>query len=491
MGQSSLSLMAAAPEIYLLCLIGVVLMVDLFSPEHWRAAGHRLAIAGLVGAVFVQLYVGAEAPEQTAFGGMFVNDALAQTAKLFMYAVTILCLGYSREYAKNRGYFNGEHNALTLFALLGMNVMSSSGNFVALFVGLEMLSLALYAMIALRRDSPSSAEAALKYFILGSLSSGILLYGLSMIYGATGSLDAEGVFKAFASGGSRNILASLGLIFVVVGVTFKFGAAPFHMWVPDVYEGAGSTVAAFVGSAPKIATMVFGFRIFMEGMQHSIADWQELIAIVAVVSLFIGNLAAIAQTNFKRMLGYSTVSHMGFVLLGFVGNGTGTGSMSMDGMTAALYYSVTYALMSLVAFGVIIALTSKEREIENIEDLAGLNRTHPWYAFMMFLAMFSMAGIPPLMGFYAKAYVLVGLLNEHMYFLAVYGMIMALIGAFYYLRVVKVMYMDRPTEAALAVEPHFAPAAKALLAVNALALLAFGVAPAFVMDLCAQALSGF
>lgn len=487
---SNLNMIAALPEIYLLCLLGFVLVFDLFIGDAKRHLTYGMTLVGLVVAIFVQIGVGVPAdPEaQKAFSGMFVNDKVAQISKIVMYISTFFALAYSRRYALNRQIWKGEYYTLTLFSLLGMNIMVSATNFVTLFLGLELLSLALYALIALRRDDVRASEAAAKYFILGSMSSGILLYGFSLIYGATGSLQISGVFDALSSPDTNEILMVLGLVFVVVGLAFKFGAAPFHMWVPDVYEGASTTVAAFVSSVPKVAAMVFSFRILMEGMQHNLQDWQGMMAVIAVVSLLIGNLAAIAQTNFKRMLGYSTVSHMGFVLLGFVGNGAAQSGFSTYGLSAALYYVITYSFMSLVAFGVITALSNKGKECSDIKDLAGLNQKHPWYALLMLLAMFSMAGIPPLMGFYAKMYVILGLVEQQMAGLAVFSVIMALIGAFYYLRVVKVMYMDKP-EDDIVVEPDFSAGAKLLLTINAFILLVFGIAPKLIMDLCAQAFS--
>ena len=325
----------------------------------------------------------------------------------------------------------------------------------------------------------------MKYFVLGSLASGMLLYGMSMVYGATGgNLDLGAVLAALFSGQANGVLIKLGLVFMVVGIAFKFGAVPFHMWVPDVYQGSPTAVTAFVASVPKIAATVFAFRILITGMGASIGDWSGMLTILAVASLVVGNLAAIMQTNIKRMLAYSTISHMGFVLLAFVGNEfTGTGQGSLSGVSAAFFYALTYAIMSLVAFGILLALSAKGKECENISDLAGLNRKHPWYAFLMLLAMFSMAGIPPLMGFAAKFYVVVALLEQGFVPLAVFAMIMSLIGAFYYLRVVKTMYFDELPEDG-GVSENLGFAAYALLTVNALILLVLGIKPAFIMELC-------
>ena len=369
-----------------------------------------------------------------------------------------------------------------------MSVMVSAAHFLTAYIGLELLSLSLYAMIALRRDSGRSAEAALKYFVLGALASGLLLYGISMVYGATGSLEFATVLASSYSELANEWLLKLGLVFIVVAVAFKLGAVPFHMWVPDVYHGAPTSVAAFVGTAPKIAAVVFAFRILVTGLGTVHHDWSQMFAVLAVASLLVGNLAAIMQANIKRMLAYSTISHMGFILLAFMAGAVG--------FAAGLYYAITYALMAAVGFGVLMALSDDTVECEEIKDLAGLNQRHAWFAFLMLLAMFSMAGIPPLMGFYAKFGVIKALLSASTaqnaamagstyIVLAVFAVVMSLIGAFYYLRVVKVMYFEEPT--------HDQPvgsnyAAKFFLSVNAFLLILWGIMPQTVIDWCARAL---
>lgn len=491
MDFAQMNLIAALPEIFLLSLLGVVLLVDLFLKDEQRYITHFLTQLGLLAAVGLQVYAytHATAHSEEAFGGMFINDGIAQFAKIVMYIVVFLLFAYSRRYLQDNKLYKGEFYTLTLFALLGMCVMASSQNFILLYIGLELLSLSLYALIALRNNDTFASEAALKYFVLGSLASGMLLYGMSMVYGGTGGhLGLNEVFAALYEKQANPVLIKLGLVFMVVGIAFKFGAVPFHMWVPDVYQGSPTAVTALVASAPKIAATVFAFRILIGGMGANIADWSGMLTILAVASLLVGNLAAIMQTNIKRMLAYSTVSHMGFVLLAFIGNSfSGNGSGSLNGISAALFYALTYAIMSLVAFGVLLALSEKDKECNDIADLAGLNRKHPWYAFIMLLAMFSMAGIPPLMGFAAKFYVVVALLEQGLVPLAVFAMIMSLIGAFYYLRVVKTMYFDELPENGGANE-NLGFAAYALLSVNALILLVLGIAPAFVMELCSNIL---
>ena len=482
MNWAELNLTPAIPEITLLCVLGVVLLIDLFLNDRNRWITYVLSLVGIVVVAATQVMVWHGQPE-AAFSNLFVNDGISQLAKLAMYVGVFVLFIYSRRYLANREIFKGEFYTLTFFALLGMQVMVSANHFLTLYVGLELLSLALYAMVALRRDNLQATEASLKYFVLGALASGLLLYGISFIYGATGHLQLNEVLNAIQSKADVNPwLLTIGLIFIVVGVAFKLGVVPFHMWVPDVYEGAPTAVTAFVGTAPKIAAMVFAFRIVGTALPTLAADWTQMFALLAVASLLIGNLAAIMQTNIKRMLAYSTVSHMGFVLLGFIGG------FQNGGYAAALYYAITYMVMGLVAFGVLMALSNKDHECENISDLAGLNQKNPYLALMMLVSMFSMAGIPPLMGFYAKLSILRSLIatGEGMYiWVSVFAVIMSLIGAFYYLRVVKVMYFDEPTND---IKGDFKVDAWILLAVNSLALVLLGVFPSSVVNWCIEAL---
>lgn len=477
MNWIDLNLMPAMPEIVLLVALGVVLLVDLWTSDDKRYITHLLSLVTLVVTAAVQFSVWVP-QSASAFHGMYVADGMSQLAKMVMYVAMFALFVYAKPYNSMRHIYKGEFYLLALFALIGMSVMVSAAHFLTAYIGLELLSLSLYAMIALRRDSANAAEAALKYFVLGALASGLLLYGISMVYGATGSLEFASVLAGAFDGGANSWLIKLGLVFIVVAVAFKLGAVPFHMWVPDVYQGAPTSVAAFVGTVPKIAAVVFAFRILVTALGTTMQDWSPMLAILAVASLVIGNLAAIMQTNIKRMLAYSTVSHMGFILLAFMAGALG--------FTAGLYYAIAYVVMGLVGFGVLMLLSNESFECEDISDLAGLNQRNSWYAFLMLLAMFSMAGIPPLMGFYAKFVVIQALLSQGYVWLAVLAVVMSLIGAFYYLRVVKVMYFD-DAEDTQALTPDWA--AKLLLSINAFLLLVWGIMPQSVLDWCVQALN--
>lgn len=478
MNWTDLNLSVAMPEIVLLAGLFIVLLADLWISDAKRHITHYLSLTVLACAAAAQYSVWSSAGS-LAFHGFYIADGISQLAKMVMYASVFTIFIYAKPYNRNRGIFKGEFYTLSLFALSGTSMMVSAGHFLTAYLGLELLSLSLYAMIALRRDSAGAAEAALKYFVLGALASGLLLYGISMVYGATGTLSFPDVLAQTHNGGASPWLLKLGLVFIVVAVAFKLGAVPFHMWVPDVYQGAPTSVAALVGTAPKIAAVIFAFRILVGGLDTMAADWTHMLVLLAVASLLIGNLAAIMQTNIKRMLAFSTVSHMGFILLAFA---AGT-----IGYAAALYYAFAYIVMSLVAFGILMLLSNEGEECENLDDLAGLNQRNAWYAFLMLLAMFSMAGIPPLMGFYAKFVVIKALLSTAYPWaagLAVFAVIMSLIGAFYYLRVVKIMYFDnagqnRPVESGAAT--------KIFLSVNAVLLLVWGVMPQSVMDWCIKA----
>lgn len=476
MNWTDLNLMPAMPEIVLLSALGIVLLVDLWTSDKNRYITHVLSLLALVAAAAAQWLVWVPQSVST-FSGMYIADGMSQLSKMVMYAATFALFVYAKPYNQVRDMFRGEFYTLTLFALSGMSVMVSAGHFLTAYIGLELLSLSLYAMIALRRDSADAAEAALKYFVLGALASGLLLYGISMVYGATGSLEFASVLANAYDGQANTWLLKLGLVFIVVAVAFKLGAVPFHMWVPDVYQGAPTSVAAFVGTVPKIAAVVFAFRILVTGLGTTVNDWTPMLAILAVASLLVGNLAAIMQSNIKRMLAYSTVSHMGFILLAFMAGAIG--------FTAGLYYAIAYVVMGLVGFGVLMLLSNEAFECEEISDLVGLNQRHAWYAFLMLLAMFSMAGIPPLMGFYAKFAVIKALLSQGFVWISVFAVVMSLIGAFYYLRVVKVMYFDKATHEQ---GTGSNTVAKVVLSVNALLLLLWGVMPQSVMEWCLRAL---
>jgi NADH-quinone oxidoreductase subunit N len=412
------------------------------------------------------------------FSGMFVDDAMADILKMLVYVTVSTVLVYSRSYIDERGMLSGEFFSLALFATLGMMVMISASHFLTLYLGLELLSLSQYAMVAMRRESVAATEAAIKFFVLGALASGFLLYGMSMIYGATGSLDIARVVEVIQGGVTNHAVLVVGLVFIVAGISFKLSVAPFHMWVPDVYEGAPTAVALFIGSAPKFAAFGFIMRLLAEGLGGLAGDWQDMLIILAVMSMIIGNFAAIAQTNIKRMLAYSTISHMGFVLLGII-------AADGNGYSAAMFYVVVYVLMTLGTFGMIMLLSHAGFEADQLSDFKGLNRRNPWYAFIMLLLMFSMAGIPPTVGIYAKLSVLEAVLNAGYVSLTVLAVLLSLVGVFYYLRIVKLMYFDEPeTDAVILPQGDF----KILLSANGIAILAFGIFPQALIGFCAYAI---
>lgn len=491
----SLGWYAAFPEILLLVMACVIALVDLGVKTPMRGATHLLTMLTLaVLAVVLGIYASSGATV-LAFGGMVVSDPMGNWLKCFATIALMATLVYGRQYASQRDMLRGgELFTLSLFALLGMYVMISGHNFLVIYLGLELLTLSSYALVALRRDDLKATEAAMKYFVLGALASGFLLYGLSLVYGATGSLNLAEVMRAIAGGeatlkGSKQVLI-LGLVFVVSGLAFKLGAVPFHMWVPDVYEGAPTVVALLVGGATKLAAFAIVIRLLVEGLMPLAFDWQQMLAVLAVLSLLVGNLAAIAQTNLKRMLAFSTISHMGFLLLGLLaGVVQGDSANAANAYGSSMFYVVTYVLTTLGTFGVILLLSRDGFESDNIVDLAGLNQRSPLYAAVMAVCMFSLAGVPPLVGFYAKLAVLQALLasSQPVYIgLAVFAVLMSLVGAFYYLRVVKVMYFDAPTQTA-PIEAGFD--ARAVLTVNGALVLLLGLMPGGLMTLCAQAVS--
>ncbi len=461
------------PEIFLLTALSAILMLDLFISESKRFLTYAYSqLALLVTAAL--LVMGASGHALSTFGGMFIDDPMARTLKLVAIVAVSFVMAYSRTYNQSRGLFRGEFYVLLLFALLGIMVMISANHFLVLYLGLELLSLSMCALIALQRDSASASEAAMKYFVLAALASGLLLYGLSMLYGATGSLFMPMVANAIASGAADPAILVFGLVFVVAGLAFKLGVVPFHMWVPDVYEGSPTAVTLFISTAPKVAAFAFFMRLLVGALGPMVSDWQSMLVIVAVLSMLLGNVTAIAQTNLKRMLAYSTISHMGFLLLGIL-------SGSLAGYASAMFYMVAYVMMSLGAFGLILMLSRDGFEADQLEDLKGLNKRSPWYAFMMLLVMISMAGIPVSVGFFAKLSVLSAVLDAGMTWLVVYAVMMSLIGAFYYLRVIKLMYMDEPVdESPLVAETDH----RVLIGLNALAILVLGIVPQPLIDLC-------
>ncbi len=469
----------AYAEIFLLTMACVILIADLFVREENRGITYMLTQLTLAGCALLAWFSANDEPVHT-FSGMFVGDLMADVLKLITCFGVMTILVYARDYIRLRGMYRGEFFALVLFATLGLMVMISANHLLTLYLGLELLSLSLYALVALQRDSAQATEAAMKYFVLGALASGMLLYGMSMVYGAAGSLEITRIAALIADEGAKNVALVFGLVFLVAGIGFKLGAAPFHMWVPDVYHGAPTAVTLFIGSVPKLAAFAFVIRLLVQalGAEEIQGHWQQMLAVMAVLSLIVGNITAIAQTNLKRMLAYSTISHMGFLLIGILAGG-------LNGYASGMFYVVIYVLMSLGAFGMILLLSREGFEAENLDDFKGLNQRSPWYAFLMLLLMFSMAGVPPTVGFYAKFAVLQAIVEAGHIWLAVVAVVFSLVGAFYYLRIVKLMYFDD----ALDTSP-IRPRAdmQVLLSVNGLAVLAFGLFPQPLLALCASAI---
>ena len=430
-----LDIQLVAPELFILVMGCVILMLDLFLKEQRRGFIHMLSILILAFAAIITMRGGGQTEMVYAMQGSFVRDSMGDLLKIFSYITLAAVFLYARPYLKAFGLYKTEFYALGLFALLGSMVLISAASLVTVYLGLELLSLSSYALVALNRESRQGSEAAMKYFVLGSMASGLLLYGMSMLYGVSGSLLITDIAEAVALQGSDNILLVFGLVFVVAGLAFKLGVVPFHMWVPDVYHGAPAAITLFIGSVPKLAAFAMVVRLLHDAMPGLVDDWQGMLIILAVLSIGLGNLVAIVQRNIKRMLAYSTISHMGFVLLGVL---AGDG----EGFAAAMFYVIVYALMAAGAFGVVILLSAKGVEAENLEDYKGLNQRSPWFAGVMAMFMFSMAGVPIFAGFFAKWQVIQAVLSQNLIWLAVYAVIMSVVGAFYYLRVVKLMYFD-------------------------------------------------
>ena len=475
----SLATMAPAiPEIVLALLVFTLLIVDLTLRDEDRHVTYWLAILSLVGtAVLTAATVGR--PTVVTFQGMFVSDLMSQVLKVATLLTVAATLVLGRSNLAARGLLTGEFMCLALFGTLGMMVMISAHHFLTLYLGLELMALSQYAMVALQRDSARATEAAMKYFVLGALSSGLLLYGMSMIYGATGSLELTRVAFSIEHGQAQHLLGVFGLVFVVAGIAFKLGAAPFHMWIPDVYHGAATPATLFVGAAPKIAAFAFVMRLLGNGLQGMTADWQQMLVVLALASMAVGNIVAIAQTNIKRMLAYSTISHMGFLVLGILAGND-------NGYSSAMFYVIAYVLMTLGSFGMVMALSRAGFESENLDDFKGLNRKSKWYAFMMLVLMFSLTGLPPTVGFFAKLAVLQAVLEAGYTWLVVVAVLLSVVGAFYYLRIVKLMYMDEPV-GEITIDPR--ADTRWVLSITALATLALGILPGPLMDLCMRAIT--
>ena len=479
-------LMPAAPELFLAFMALAILLIDVTVKDSRRTLTFVLSQIALIGCAAIQFATSTGEISYT-FSNMFVDDLMADLLKIFLYMTVIVVLFYSRAYVADREAMNkGEYYVLALFATLGMMVMISANHFLTIYIGLELLSLSLYAMVAMNRDSVVSTEAAMKYFVLGALASGLLLYGMSMIYGATGTLEITAIAEQLYGGTANKTVLVFGLVFLVSGLAFKLGVVPFHMWIPDVYHGAPTSVTLLIGSAPKLAAFAITMRLLVNGLITLSQDWQAMLIILSVLSMAIGNLAAIAQTNLKRMLAYSAISHMGFMLLGITtGVVGGDARYALNAYSSAMFYVVAYVLMSLGTFGIILLMSRAGFEAEEIEDYRGLNKRSPWFAGVMLMLMFSMAGVPFFVGFFAKFSVLQAVVAAGYMWLAIVAVLFSLIGAFYYLRVVKVMYFDNPVDET---PLEACGSMKALVSINGIAVALFGLMPQTLMSLCAYAL---
>lgn len=489
--MNSMNWLAIQPEIVLLAMTCVVAVIDLFVKDSARRPTYWLAQLSILVVGAMHLCNFSSGLTVYAMQDMVVADPMGHLLSFFACLATFVTLVYTRPYAASRDMLKGELFSLAMFSLLGVNIMVAANNFLVVYLGLELMTLSLYALVALRRDHGPSTEAAMKYFVLGALASGFLLYGLSMLYGATGSLTISTVYQVLATHPQINKgVLVFGVVFIVAGLAFKLGAAPFHQWVPDVYHGAPTGVTLLIGAAPKLAAFAITERLLVEGLISQAGDWQQMLVVLAVLSLLIGNLAAIAQSNFKRMLAYSTIAQLGFMLLAMA-SGVVHGNDTLQGSNAyssAMFYTITYVLTTLGTFGMITVLSRAGFEADEIKDLAGLAKRSPWFALVMTIFMFSLAGVPPMVGFYAKLSVLQAVVATESSFyvqLAVYAVVMSLIGAFYYLRVVKVMFFDEPADTS----PLTAPAdVRIVMTLNGLAVLVFGIIPGGLLAWCGEAI---
>lgn len=501
--QNTFDFALALPEILLLILTAGVLIFDSFTKATARHTTFVLTQLSLIVVGLVVLWQWSNGVTGTSFSGLYVVDSLSHFLKLLSCIAVAITLLYGRQYAENREMLErgGELYLLTMTALLGQLLMISAGNLLMVFLGVELMSFSLYALVAIRREHVVATEAAMKYFILGALSSGVLLYGLSMIYGATGSLDLQQIAQVVSSGEAQRLALVFGVVFVVSGLAFKLTAAPFHMWTPDVYQGAPTTVTLIIAAAPKLAAMVITLRLLVEGLHGIALDWQPMLLLMAVLSLVVGNLTALMQTNFKRMLAYSTISHMGFIFLGLL-SGVEATVVQPEGLTgfirqligadvamanfaygSALFYTIIYVLTTLSTFGLILVLSRKGFECENIADLKGLNRRHPLLALLLLLSMFSLAGIPPMAGFYAKLSVLQAVVGAGHITIAVVAVMLSLVGAFYYIRVVKAAYFDEPETDVLDAPLEIGAITKSVLALNGALIIIIGILPNGLMEI--------
>ena len=469
----SAELVHVIPEICLLTLACIILVLDTFGSSDDRSFTYSLSQSSLLVTIALLVYL---LPSQTThvFSMSFVSDQMGSLLKIFICSFTLIVFFYSWEYLKEHQLVKGEYFVLGLFAVLGMMVMVSAYSLLTIYLGLELLSLSLYAMVAMNRESQTATEAAMKYFVLGALASGMLLYGISILYGVSGALDLASLSAFIAQQQGSGPLLTFGLVFIVVGIAFKLGAVPFHMWVPDVYQGSPTSVTLFISSAPKIAAFAMAIRLLVDGMDGLLADWQGMLMILAVLSMAAGNVIAISQTNIKRMFAYSTIAHIGFLILGISAG-------SDSGYAGSMFYVLTYALMSMGGFGIVILLGRKGYEADSLDDYRGLANRSPWFAFLMLVLMFSMAGIPPLVGFWAKWFVIKEIVAAGYIWLAAVAVLFSVIGAFYYLRIVKLMYFD---EAEQMTAIKASKGMRFVLSLNGLAVFALGFVPGSLMALC-------
>lgn len=481
----SLNIAIAMPEVFLLAMACLVLLVDVYLPQEKRNLTYIFTQFSLI-ITLVLLLANQTEVRVLAFNDLFVQDAMADALKMFIVIISFGVFVYSREYLQQRNIFKGEFYVLGLFSIVGMMLMVSANNLLMLYLGLELLSLCLYALVAFSRDDGNASEAAMKYFILGAIASGMLLYGMSILYGLSGSLQISEIAHAViatttgqGADNAQNIGMVFALVFIVVALAFKLGAVPFHMWMPDVYHGSPTAVTALIGTAPKLAGFAMIMRLMVEALGGLQADWQQMVIVLSVLSLAVGNIIAIAQSNIKRMLAYSTISHVGFILLGILAG-------TAEGYSSAMFYTITYAMMSLGGFGVIMLMARQGFEADQITDLAGLNQRSPWFAFIMMILMLSMAGVPPTVGFWAKLAVLTAVVDVDLVWMAVIAVFFSIIGIFYYLRIIKIMYFDDAVET----QPlECGRDMQIALSTNGLAILALGLYPAALMSLCVTVFS--
>jgi NADH-quinone oxidoreductase subunit N len=490
--MNELNLIPALAEISLAIAIMVILVVGLFVREEEQPLSHWLSLLAIVIAAVVAMSGFGSGGVSYAFNQMFVNDPMAQLLKLFACIATLATLIYARQYTVVRGMLggtlSGEFYVLALMTLLGQMIMISGNSFLIIYLGLELMSLSLYALVALRRDHPVSTEAAMKYFVLGAMASGFLLYGMSLLYGASGSLNLTQVAAAVSSGTVNKMVLVLGIVFLMAGLAFKLGAAPFHMWAPDVYQGAPTSVTLLLGAAPKLAAFAICMRLLVGALGAMAADWQQMLMVMAVASMAVGNITAIAQTNIKRMLAYSTISQMGFMLLGLLSGvfEGSTAAAAANAYSASMFYAVTYVLTTLGSFAVIMLLSRSGFEAESLDDFKGLNQRSPWFAAVMMVLLLSLAGVPPMVGFLAKLSVLEAALAAGHMWLVIVAVLLSLVGAYYYLRIVKLMYFDEPADLSPIVADR---SMQITLSVNGIAVVLLGILPGTLMTACLQAIS--